>query len=126
MNNWTEELPKNCPPADAFDPNGMVFYRLAKTNPVTENDFLSQRAIKPKTVFENVNECISRSLSVWDDFEKCINIFKLPRHKNKPQIVMKLNLKSGDGLILHTFKPNHFSWWRTKNYDISSTLVIPL
>lgn len=124
MNNWTEELPNKCPPDNAFDPNRMTFFRLAKTNPVTEDDFLSKRATSPTIVFPNVNECIARSLSVWNNFEKCINILKLPIHKNKRQIVMQLNLQTGDGLVLKTFKPNHYSWWRTTNYDITLTPII--
>jgi hypothetical protein len=124
MNNWTEELIEKCPPENAFDPNGLTFYRLAKSNPVTENDFHSQRKLNPNTNFTNVSECIARSLSIWDDIEKCLNILKLPRHKNKAPLVMQLNLVTGDGLVLQTFKPNHYSWWRTNNYNVDSTPII--
>ncbi len=122
--NWTEELIDKCPPDSAFDPDGMTFYRLAKTNPVTESDFHSQRKLNPNTNFPDVCECIARSLSIWDDIDKCLNILKLPRHKNKAPLVMKLNLVSGDGLVLQTFKENHYSWWRTTNYDVVSTPII--
>jgi hypothetical protein len=122
--NWTEELIDKCSPDNAFDPDGMTFYRLAKTNPATESDFHSQRKLNPNTNFTNVSECIARSLSIWDDIDKCLNILKLPRHKNKAPLVMQLNLVSGDGLVLQTFKANHYSWWRTTNYNVASTPII--
>ena len=123
MANWIEELPDMCPPDNAFDPDGMTFYRCTKNNPVIESDFHSQRTIHPDTIYPNVSECITRSLSVWDDLEKCLNILKLPRHKNKQKLVMQLNLTTNDGLVLQTFKPNHYSWWRTNNYSLGSAIV---
>lgn len=124
MNNWTEELVEKCPPDNAFDPNGLTFYRLAKSNPPTEIDFHSQRKTNPNANYTNVSECISRSLSIWDDIDKCLNILKLPRHRNKAPLVMQLNLVTGDGLVLQTFQPNHYSWWRTNNYNVDSTPII--
>ncbi len=124
MKNWIEELPDRCPPDNAFDPDGMTFYRLARTNPITENDFLSQRQLYPNTIFKEVSECIARSLSIWDNFDKCTNVMKLPRHKKNPKVVMQLYLRTGDGVVLQTFKENHYSWWRTTNFDLHSAQVI--
>jgi hypothetical protein len=124
MNNWVEELPEKCPPDNAFDPEGMTFYRLARTKPVSENDFLSHRKLHSNTVFKGVSECLAYSISIWDNLDKCVNILKLPRHKNKPKIVMQLDLQSRDGLVLQTFKVNHFSWWRTTSFDLNSVQVI--
>jgi hypothetical protein len=115
MIQWSEILPEQCPPENAIDPNGMVFYRLCESAPI-ENDFKSQKAICPTGVYKNVSECIARSLSVWDDIDKCLNILKLPRHKGKSAMI--LELKSHDGLVLQTFKPNHYSWWRTQLFGI--------
>jgi hypothetical protein len=116
MANWFEELPEKCPPENAFDPDGRVFYRLSATQQPTEEDFKSQRANCPTCKFKDVSECIARSISVWDDFEKCLNLLKLPRHKGKA--AMKIEMTSGDGLVLQTFKPNHYSWWRTQTFEI--------
>jgi hypothetical protein len=117
MTQWSEPLPDRCPPDNAFDPDGLIFYRLCLTSPPTVNDFKSQRANCPTCNFD-INECIARSLSVWDDIDKCLNLLKLPRHKGKS--AMKLELKSNDGLVLQTFKSNHYSWWRTQTFDIST------
>ena len=122
MFEWFEELPEMCPPDNAFNPEGYTFYRLTNGENPTEEDFLSQRALCPTCKYNNVTECISRSLSVWDNVEKCLNLLKLPRHKNKR--VLALALKSTDGLVLQTFKANHHSWWRSKSFDIASVSTL--
>lgn len=122
MMQWSENLPDQCPPENAFDPNGLVFYRLCETAPPTDQDFKSQRAVCPTCVYKDVTECIAHSLSVWDNVEKCLNLLKLPRHKGKA--AMKLELTTNDGLVLRTFKPNHYSWWKTQSFDIASVTTI--
>lgn len=122
MIQWSENLPEQCPPDNAFDPAGLVFYRLCETAPPTEQAFKSQRVICPTCVYKNVTECIAHSLSVWDNVEKCLNLLKLPRHKGKAAI--KLELTINDGLVLQTFKPNHYSWWKTQSFDIASATTI--
>lgn len=121
MQQWSEQLPDQCPPDNAFNPDGLVFYRLSVTAQPTANDFKSQRAICQTCKFD-VSECIARSISVWNDIDKCLNLLKLPRHKGKTAI--KLELTSNDGLVLQTFKPNHYSWWRTKTFDIAAVSII--
>ena len=118
MKQWSETLPEQCPPEKAFEPNGHVFYRLTKTLFPTTDDFKSQRADCPTCQFNGVSECVTRSLSVWDDINKCLNLLKLPRHKGKTTMIIEL--APNDGLILQTFKPNHYSWWRTETFDITS------
>lgn len=120
--NWSETLPEQCPPDNAFDPDGLVFYRLCNTSPPTIEDFKSQRAICPTCEYKNVSECIAHSLSVWDNIDKCLNLLKLPRHKGKS--AMKLELTTNDGLVLQTFKPNHYSWWKTQSFDIASATIL--
>lgn len=122
MTNWFEKLLEKCPPGNAFSPKGFTFYRLAISEKPTENDFLSQRALSPTSNFNGVSDCVALSLSVWDDIDKCLNMTKLPRHKGKAVVLLKL--KSEDGLVLQTFKPNHFSWWRTKSFDFSTVETI--
>jgi hypothetical protein len=121
MIKWFEELPDKCPPNDAFDPEGFTFYRLTVGENPAEQDFNSQRATCPNCNFKSVSECVARSLSVWDDIEKCLNLLKLPRHKNKK--IMTLALKSTDGLALQTFKQNHYSWWRSSSFNLDSVTV---
>lgn len=127
MTEWSEPLPDQCPPDTAFDTDGFIFYRLCETDTPTENDFKSQRHISPNKPFkysngEDISECILRSLSVWDNIDSCLNLMKLPRNKGK--LTMKLELITSDGRALNTFKPKHYSWWRTKSFDITRVRTI--
>lgn len=119
MDEWIEELPDRCPPDEAFDPSGRVFYRLSKKNTPQESDFQSHRSRWPDKEFEQ-GECIVRSLSIWDDRDRCLSALRLPRQK-KNSFVMTLNLKSSDGLVAKTGGKGHYSWWRTRSYDVGST-----
>lgn len=114
MLEWFEELPEACPPQDAFTPNQEKYYRLAENNPPEDKDFHSQRKCAQHAVFKGVPECIACSVSIWKDKERCLNIKKLPRHKNKS--VVELTLNREDGLLLQTFKPQHYSWWRSRSF----------
>jgi hypothetical protein len=115
---WFEDLPDKCPPDDAINPDGRTFYRLTNSDIPSDKDFLSLRELCPSCKFRDVSECIARSLSIWEDVEKCLNLLKLPRHKDKK--VLTLKLEATDGLILQTFKKSHYSWWRTKSFDFST------
>ena len=121
MNAWSEELPDLCPPKEAFNPDGKVFYRLIESSMPNESDFESQRAMCPDCTF-NVSECIARSLSIWDDIDKCLNILKLPRHRGKAAIAILFT--PSDGVIQQTFKSNHYSWWKTQSFNIASVKAI--
>lgn len=122
--NWNEKLPDKCPPEEAFKPDELTVYRLVTAEHICEEDFQSQRALKPMAKFNNVDECIARSLSVFNAKEKCLNLTKLPHFKGKGKTVARLDLQKDDGVILKTFKdPNHYSWWRTTNFDITNSII---
>lgn len=126
MMNWFEELPEQCPPKEAFNPEGFSFYRFSSSENPDLNDFLSHRYLHPTTVFNNVPECIARSLSVYDSLEKCINLRKLPRHRNKWKSILELKLNADDGLVMKTFPdPNHYSWWRSNSFKLETAKIVP-
>ena len=122
--NWKEELPESCPPKEATQPNGKVVYRLSNSGTSIEDEYQSQRKICPTCVFKGVSECLSRSLSVYDDLNKCKQLQKLPRFKNRWKGILELKLSINDGMIQQTFKANHYSWWRTQEFDISQVNTI--
>lgn len=122
--NWIEKLPEKCPPDEAFVPNNFKVFRLATEINTGEINFKSQRALKPNAQFKGVDECVARSLSVFNEFNKCLNMAKLPMYKNKWKAVLEIELNQNDGLALKTFKdPNHYSWWRSSNFDISNSII---
>jgi hypothetical protein len=125
MKDWFEELPNECPPKEAFEPNRMIVYRLTVKTEPEESDLLSQRALKPNRKFKGVDECISRSLSVYNKVDKCWKMVKLPTFKNRWKSVVEIELKSDDGLVMKTFKdPNHYSWWRSTKFTIDNTKIL--
>lgn len=106
---WFENLPENCPPHDALKPSDFLCFRLATQNPPAEEDYLSQRQIYPEKKF-NVNECRARSLSVFSEKSECENIKKLPAHRNK--YIVSLRLFPECGVIKQTGRSKaHYSWW---------------
>ena len=120
--NWFETLPDKCPPSDAVTTENVKVYRAVLTSPATDEDFKSHRELFP-TKFFSVSECQARSLSVHDNMAETEKLKKLPRFKNN-FFIMELNLKAEDGLILKTNGPNHYSWWRSTEFDYSEREII--
>lgn len=113
-NQWYEELPLQCPPADAIPANGN-FYRIAQDVPTKDNDYFSQRKLNPLKTFEGIDECILRSVSVFSSIEEASKRLLLPKFRNNKIVIVRLTPK--DGVIKKTFGPCHYSWWRTKEFD---------
>lgn len=114
-NEWTEDLPSNCPPDAAITPKYEIFYRLVKQFPPTEDDFYSHRKLYPKKPF-NTNECRIRSLSIFNNLDECVRLLKLPLHKHKK--IVQLILPPESGVILQTGNNlTHYSWWKKATYN---------
>lgn len=106
---WHEELPENCPPADAEYPENFLCFRLASQNPPVEDDYRSHRELYPEREF-HVNECRARSLSVFSDRSECEKIKKLPANREK--LLISFRLFPECGVIKKTGKSEaHYSWW---------------
>lgn len=89
-----------------------------------KNDFQSQRLQKPTSKFKGISECITRSLSVFNNIDKCKNMSKLPLYKGRWKSIIEIDLVKEDGLVLKTFKANHYSWWISTTFDNSKIKVI--
>ncbi len=121
MIEWFENLPEQCPPKESKNPEGMTVYRFSHNGIPNEADFISQRMIQPKRIFNGIDECTARSLSVFDNIEACQNKLKLPRIRKRFSAILEVNLEENDGLIKKTFiDPNHFSWWRSNNFNFEN------
>ena len=120
---WYEELPEQCPPMDAVPCNGR-FYRIAKGNPATDEDFFSQRKLQPNKVFTGlgVDECIAHAISVFSDLGDANRRLKLPkfRHAN----IAEIELTPRDGVMKKTFSDSHYSWWRSKSFEVVKAKVL--
>ena len=79
---WFEALPEQCPPTDAKRCEG-CYYRIANGNPVTTEDFFSQRKMQPDKVFKGlgIDECVTRAVSLFSEREEAEKRLKLPKFK---------------------------------------------
>ena len=120
---WFELLPEQCPPEDAQQCDG-YYYRIANGNPAQSVDFFSQRRLQPDKVFKGlgVDECITRAVSLFSDRKEAEKRLKLPKFRNAN--IALVELKPKDGMIKKTFGTAHYSWWRTKDVDVSQAKVI--
>ncbi len=115
---YREELPEQCPPAEALKiETDICVFRLVKNSPAAEEDFMSQRALSPNAKFR-VDECIARGLSVWVTQTEAENARKLP--KLRTMSVCRVRLCAGAGKLMQTFKPDHRTWWPFASFPILS------
>ena len=115
---WFEALPEQCPPTDAAQCKGYYY------NPATTEDFFSQRKLQPDKVFKGfgIDECIARAISLFSTKEEAERRLKLPKFKNASIVIVKLEPK--DGMIKKTFGIAHYSWWRTKDFNVSQAKTV--
>lgn len=112
---WFEELPGQCPPAEASNFERFVCYRLCEGTLPAERDFLSHRTLFPKKVFR-VPECQARAISVYKEAKDLDFVLKLPAHRHKNKV--KITLGQDDGAVMKTGNDSHYSWWRSKRFDL--------
>lgn len=122
-NSWFEDLPEQCPPDDAEVCNG-IYYRIANGNPATSADFFSQRKMQPDKIFkgEGIDDCIVKSVSLFSDKNEAMKRMKLPKFKRA--VIAEVKLGTNDGMIKKTFEYAHFSWWRSKKFNVSQAKIV--
>ena len=115
---YRDPLPEGCPPDAAEEITALrVVFRLVRTNPPTEADFLSQRQEKPDRAFPGVTECQACGLSVFADQRDVeTRARKLPHLRNRR--ICRVTLPAGAGRIQQTFQPSHHTWWPFAALDI--------
>lgn len=121
---FRESLPDGCPPYDALEIHKpQVVFRLVETNPPTEEDFKSQRAMHPQREFQGIEECQVRGLSVRDTLRSTRIALKLPGLRGK--MICRVILDMGAGFIKQTGNdPHHYTWWPLSTYGILDHCVV--
>ena len=112
-----------------MSPNGCeavrrLLYRIANGNPVTTEDFFSQRKMQPDKVFKGlgIDECVTRAVSLFSEREEAEKRLKLPKFK-KANIALVI-LEPKDGVLKKTFGIAHYSWWRTKDFNVLQAKIV--
>lgn len=111
-----------CPHIDAFSPDGQKqYFRVIKGDEPTSECFLPT---PPKPGKPQPDDCVCKSVSVFDDLEILKNAyFRIPAFKKKSENVAVLTLTEECGLLKQTFSPSHHSWWRSKKFNPKSAGV---
>lgn len=114
-----------CPHIDAFVPDGAkTYFRVLKTNEINSDCFLPTTIKTDKPLPEEFDDCIGKSVSIYDDLEGMINgFFRLPHNRGKKKHIGILQLKSNDGMLKQTFRKSHHSWWRSQAFDIATVTL---
>lgn len=120
---WFEDLPEQCPPADAVPANG-TYYRIAAGIPTESEDFFSQRKLQPAKAFvgEGIDECVLRAVSLFSSKDEAQKRLKLPKFKK--HLIVSVDLSAKDGVLKKTFGPAHYSWWRSNEFDVLSAIAV--
>lgn len=122
---WFENLPSSCPPSDASECEG-TYYRVSYGNPAESKDFFSQQKLAPEKTFkgDGIDDCIVRAVSLFSALDDARQLLKLPKFKKAN--IAEICLHGKDGKIKKTFKKSHYSWWRSKSFDVNTAKIITL
>jgi len=104
-----------CPPTEAVSGRFTV-YRLVDNIPIQVEDIWSYRALYPAKVFKN--ECIARACSVYGDYKDLKRLRKIPKFRRKK--IVAISIEEKDGVLLKTFSDSHFSWWISKDFNLTA------
>lgn len=123
---WTIEMPDGCPPEDVDVPVNHPFYRLSKRSEgYDEEDFKTYAELDPD---RNWGEKLPLAvgLSLIDNESKARRNLKLPFFRHYSGILY-LELNPIDGVVKQTGNHHsHYTWWRTKSFDMSNVQSIKL
>ena len=119
---WVESLPSQCPPPDAVPPEGEYFRAVSAD--CSENDFIPYARLYPNRQYKGAMACKSMALSIYSNKEECIYATKLPSLQKLGQThIVKVTLTERDGLVQkEQNKSSHHSWWRTRDFDINTSV----
>lgn len=118
---WAESLPDGCPPINVLIPDNQDFYRITeKADKVSESDFMSHQALYPEKEYKGQQFVLSTGISVFDVIP--YDLLKFPKFQGGG--VAKITLGAEDGVLIKSGGPNHYTWWRTKSFDITAANII--
>lgn len=120
---WADELPTGCPPSVILIPNTDEFYRLIiDSEQITEDDFKSYLELYPEKNYQGYTAVQASGLSIYDTYpdQRTRNLPALRKFKG----VAKLVLSASDGVMIQSGSTHHYTWWRSKSFDISTAAII--
>lgn len=119
-------MPEGCPPDEIMVPTEHQFFRLAiKANSFNEDDFKSYAESNPQKDWGD-RLPLAVGLSLIDNETKARKNLKLPMFRQFKGIIA-LTLNPTDGVVKQTgVHLSHFTWWRTKSFQMSNLTMLQL
>ncbi len=123
---WSCVMPSGCPPEEVLVAHEHPFYRLAqKSDTYSGEDFLSYAEKDPERNWGDQLP-MAVGLSVIDNETKARKNLKLPVFK-RFQGIIALMLNPTDGVVKQTgAHRSHYTWWRTKSFEMSNLKMLEL
>lgn len=121
---YKEVLPTGavCPPADAYEPTGMVGFRAVHQYPPQETCFGSHAALEKKRP-PDIDLCSWSSCSLFVSSDKLKSQFSLPKLRKRGFThVVRVTLTHVSGKV--KVKNQHIDWWRYANFDVVNASVL--
>lgn len=119
---WPEYYPDDCPPHNAFNPDG-IYFRLINRNNPNKRDFNSYYLNKPNEDW-GTKKCQAMGISIFSQIESCEAMQKIIPALRKKKIVQG-RLSPAHGLIAMTpssQNQDHTTWWIPNTLDEPWTL----
>ncbi|MGZ2928360.1 MULTISPECIES: hypothetical protein [Pseudomonas aeruginosa group] len=113
-----EVLPTACPPTQVVEPTVEVLWRLACSNSVSDQNFISELKKCPDRFFRV--PCDGASVSLVPTFEQAAALAKTPfmRKKNFTHAIAVKYVKAAG--VWHLDKPTHCHFWPYFGFDFTS------
>ena len=123
---WACNMPAGCPPEDVLVPNEHPFFRLAiQADTCSDNDFKSYAESNPQKDWGE-RLPLAVGLSLIDNEVKARKNLKLPMFRQFKGIIA-LILNPTDGVVKQTgVHRSHYTWWRTKAFQMSNLTMLQL
>ena len=119
MGYW-EELPLQCPPAEASEDAIELAYRVVYSNPPNREHFRSQRYLN-RQLSPGGDECRHASCSLCATIERARLFCGLPKVKAKVPLIAHMSIPQGSGRQLT--KKDHIDFWIYDDFDPCSAVV---
>lgn len=115
---YMEDLPDQCPPAEAEDQPFGPAYRILPADQVELKHFYSHHKLgKPKPA--GVDDCRYMSCSLFGSEEKARAIASLPKFRVTSTHLAEINVPSGVGSSLINEKTKHIDFWPFDPFDVT-------
>jgi hypothetical protein len=120
---FLEELPPQCPPANAVGASFEVAYRVVSCGQPTIKDFWSQAALGVP-IRPTADPCKWRSCSMFLSRDKAVDIAgKLPKSRIREPHLALVNIAPSDGRALVNNKTKHIDLWLSSTFNPDDAIV---